>query len=229
MYTVIMKTVRVGMSKYVAVLPWIWKPYRDAFMETCKLEVLEVDNTVTNLGIMRSHNLGIAKMKEENADWLIIMSAAIRFGEAGGLDFVEQLDSKDICVGAADKAKWDGQKQVGIFGWHLMAFSRECIDKVGEWDTNFSPYGWDDIDYSIRMQKAFPDPEYSRRTRKVPVDVHDTTMAHSVNLAGVRSDNDHHIQYLFDKWGYIVGGDNRIEKMYDHPFNDQGKPLSFFL
>lgn len=216
------------MPKYIAVLPWVYKPYRDLFMETCKLEVLEVDNSVDNLGIMKSHNTAIDKMHEQNADWLIIMSAAIRFGDSGGLDFIDQLNSDFICIGAADKAQWDGHQQVGIFGWHLMAFSRECIEKVGKWDENFTPYGWDDIDYSIRMQKAFPDPEYSRRTKKVSVDVSDTTMAHSIHLGGVTSDNQHHIQYLYEKWGYVVGGDNRLDRMFNHPFNDSTKPLSYF-
>lgn len=216
------------MPRYVAVLPWVYQPFRDEFMKTCKLEVLEIDNSYKNLGIMRSHNIGIDKMREENADWLIVMSAAIRFGETGGLDFIAQLDPEFICIGAADKKKWDNEAQVGIFGWHLIAFSRECIEKVGKWDANFSPYGWDDIDYSIRMQKAFPDPEYSRRTKKVSVDVSDTIMAHSINLAGVRTDNNHHVEYIKKKWNYDVGGDNPLTKMYDHPFRDSAKSLSWW-
>src|ERR1700728_642922 len=100
--------------KYVAVLPWVYKPFRDEFMKACKLDVFEVDNSAENLGIMRSHNLAIDKMIAENADLLIVMSAAIRFGEKGGLDFVEQLDNAYINIAAADKTKWDGDKQVGI-------------------------------------------------------------------------------------------------------------------
>lgn len=216
--------------KYVAVLPWIHKPYRDAFIETCKLDVFEIDNTQHNLGIMRSHNLAIDKMREENADWLIVMSAAIRFGPAGGLDFVAALDNYFICISAASEHTLKASAQVGVYGWHLIAFSRECIEKVGKWDENFSPYGWDDIDYSIRMQKAFPDPEYSRRTKKVPIDVYDTTMAHSINLAGVQTDNNHHIKYIESKWGAILHGDgkvNDVNKYNDTPFNS-GNPVSWW-
>lgn len=219
--------------KYVAVCPYIWKPYKEEFEKTCKLDVMYVDNTERNLGIMRSHNLGIERMEEQGADWLIIMSAAIRFGDEGGLDFVRSLEDNMnfINIGAADKDQWDNHQQVGIFGWHLIAFSKECINKVGKWDENFFPYGYDDIDYSIRMQKAFPDPEYSRRTKKVPVDVHDTTMAHSVNFAGVRSDNDKLIEYIERKWGVCLHGEgkeNRIGKYYNHPFNNEENPIAWW-
>jgi hypothetical protein len=205
--------------KYTAVLPFIYQPYKDEFEKTCKLDVMYVDNTVNNLGIMKSHNLGIDKMIEEDADWLIILSAAIRFGEPGGLDFIKELENSKGYINVP---------AVGVFGWHLIAFSRECIEKCGKWDENFTPYGWDDIDYSIRMQKGFPDPIYSRLTKRVFIDVKDTTMAHSINLAGVKTDNEKHINYMKNKWNYDVGADQSIDKLYDHPFNDETKSVKYW-
>ena len=210
--------------KYTAVCPYIWQPFKDEFEKTCKLDVLYINNTgKTNTGCSGGWNKGVERMRQDNSDWLILCSAAIRFGENGGLDFIEQLDDQFINISATDKNMWEREKQVGIFGWHLIAFSKECIEKVGKWDDNFWPYGWDDIDYSIRMQKAFPDPEYSRRTKKVPVDVTDTIMAHSIHLAGVNPNNQELMTYLTQKWNYQIGCENPIETMYDHPFNDKNK------
>jgi hypothetical protein len=81
--------------KYTIVLPWIWQPYKDEYMVTVKFSadnMLLVDNTEENRGIPRSHNMGIDKMYREGSNWLIIQSAALRFGPEGGLDFIRNLE-----------------------------------------------------------------------------------------------------------------------------------------
>ena len=78
--------------KYVVVVPYTVQSIMNEFMATCKLEnVLQIDNTTNNIGCMASHNLGVDKMYETESDWLVVISAAIRFGEPGGLDFIEKL------------------------------------------------------------------------------------------------------------------------------------------
>ena len=58
--------------KYVVCLPFRVQEFRDEFMSNCKLDnILEIDNTVNNIGIMAAHNLGIKKLYEDDADWLI--------------------------------------------------------------------------------------------------------------------------------------------------------------
>jgi hypothetical protein len=175
-------------------------------MATCKLDnILEIDNTVNNLGVMVSHNLGVKKMYEEDADWLIIMSAALRFGERGGLDIIEYLETTDAQI----------IEGFELYGWHLMAFRRDVVDAAGGWDENFSPYGYDDLDYSIRIKKAIPDV----RWEKIKFDVSDTIMGHSIKLGGVRSNDNILHQYFFNKWGHYPGGGHPIEEYYDTPFN----------
>lgn len=224
--------------KWIGVLPWIYEPYYKKCVDTMHPEfrkhVLEIDNTKVNLGIMVSHNLGIQKMREENADWLVVLSAAIRFGSEGGLDFIEQLDPESINISAANKKTWAEDKQVGIYGQHCMAFNKECFDRAGIFDENFGLYGYEDLDFFIRLQKAFPDPEYSRRTKKVAIDAHDTTMAHALNLGGLKiseKENQASINYIEKKWGVILHGEmknNNLSEHYDHPFNDSDKPLSWW-
>jgi hypothetical protein len=192
--------------KYVVVLPYKVQEFRDACIQTCKLEnIVEIDNTENNIGIMASHNLGIKKLYEDDADWLIIMSAAIRFGQSGGQDLIEYLSKTDVQV----------VEGYGLYGWHLMAFRRDIIDAVGGWDENFTPYGYDDLDYSIRIQKAFP----HVRWEKIKFDVSDTIMGHSIKLGGVRSNDNILHQYFYNKWGHYPGSGATFEDCYDLPFN----------
>lgn len=203
------------MTSYTAVLPWVYRPYRDAFAEMCRLDVFEVDNSERNLGVMRSHNLGIDRMRDDGTEWLVVLSAALRFGPAGGLDFVDHLDRKagHRAVEAAD-----------VFGWHLIAFHRSTIDAIGRWDPNFSPYGFDDIDLSVRYQLAFGNG--GQLWDKVPVDVMDAGMGHSIKLAGVDAPAEPRIDYFRRKWGRHPG-DGHLPT-YQHPFGDEANPVGYW-
>lgn len=200
--------------KYVVCLPFRVQEFRDMFMKTCKLEnILEIDNTENNIGIMASHNLGIKKMYEENADWLVIVSAAIRFGEKGGLDFIEYLENTEAQVVEA----------YGVYGWHLIAFRKDLIDAVGGWDENFSPYGYDDLDFAIRINKTIPNVKWEKPT----VDASDTIMGHSIKFGNVRSNDNILHQYFYNKWGHYPGGGHPAEEYYATPFNIPGASISY--
>jgi hypothetical protein len=203
------------MTTYTAVLPWVYKPYRDAFMETCRLDVFEVDNSEHNVGLMRSHNLGVERMEKDGTEWLVVLSAALRFGPSGGLDFIDHLD------------RMQGHRAVeamGVFGWHLIAFHRDTIDAIGRWDEQFTPYGFDDIDMSVRYQLVYGNG--GQLWDKVPVDVDDAGMAHSIKLGGVESPAGPLIDYFVRKWGRHPGrGDLPT---YGHPFNNPANPVSYW-
>lgn len=200
------------MTTYTAVLPFVYRPWRDACMKTCRLDVYEIDNTDTNLGIMRSHNLGIDKMRADGTEWLIIMSAALRFGPTGGLDFIEHLDllAGDRVVEAA-----------GVYGWHLIAFHRSTLDAIGRWDPNFSPYGYDDLDMSWRYQCVFGN--NGQLWRKVPVDVKDAGMSHSLKQGRVVADDQRCRNYYYAKWGGFTG-----EEEYKRPFADMSHDIRYW-
>ncbi len=200
--------------RFVAVLPYVLEEFKDRCLDRCMLDnVLLVDNRRTNLGIMRSHNLGIDAMRELDADWLIVMSAAIRFGGRGGRDFTEALERMaGVAVVNAE----------GLFGWHLMAFSRATIEAAGRWDENFSPYGWDDCDYAIRVHKAQPGVPWEG----VKVDVIDTIMAHSIKLAGVKVDNGHHMEYFETKWGLLPGPP--FPEFHDNPWGNPALDVRYW-
>lgn len=207
------------MTSWVGVVPFVHRP----FMEECRAtmhpsflpHVLWVDNTVHNIGIMASHNRGIDRMRDTGADWLVVMSAAIRFGAPGGVDFIAALEDRpDHHVVEAE----------GVFGWHLIAFHRRTLDAAGRWDENFSPYGFDDLDMSLRIQRAFG--LYGRLWQKVVIDVSDVGMGHSVRLCGVRAETDDLIGYFRWKWGRHPGESD--VPAYDMPFNDPAHAVNYW-
>lgn len=224
--------------KYVVCVPYAYQLYYDEFIKTLKIpqeNVWAIDNTdpVKNLGIMKSHNIGIDKMYEAGAGWLIVMSAAIRFGEKGGMDFLDILEahsnyhvihggSENITGGMQANANGGGGHNK-VFGWHLVAFNRSVFDAIGKWDENFTPYGLDDIDMSLRIRKAFKD---KTLWDTYPCDVTDTTMSHSINLANVKSAYPPRNEYFKRKWGR-EGGEWKNDG-YEHPFNNPDYPLSYW-
>lgn len=200
--------------KYTVVMPFMWRPFRDECLAGCRFaDVFEVDNTVDNLGCTRSYNLGVDRMRADDADWLIVLSPAVRFGAKGGLDFIAELEARPTqAVVSAE----------GVYGWHLIAFARATIEAAGRWDENFHPCYYDDLDYSIRIHKALPDAVWGG----VPVDVGDTIMAHSIKLAGLEIPNAKLMAYFEAKWGQPQG--REFEEYFDHPFGNPANPVGFW-
>lgn len=208
---------------YVAVIPYAYQEYFDEFAKTCKIQYIAIDNTKENIGIMKSHNIGIRFMREQNADWLIVMSASIRFGEKGGLDFIEELDKTDgLLLHGKGLWKSDPEQRVMALGWHLTAFHKSVFDAVGGWDENYSNYSLDDVDLTMRIQKHFGK-DYKNRSVEVDM-VHEST-AHSVNLAHIKACAyaPRH-SYFMRKWG--KDSHEWQEEGYMTPFN-LDKPLSY--
>lgn len=221
---------------YVVCLPYVYQPYYDACRATMRFpgeNVLAIDNTVNNVGIMKAHNMGVAEMRERQADWLIIMSAAIRFGKNGGLDFLDILDDHQtyhVIHGASANVQGGMQSNPNggggvnkVFGWHFVAFNRKVFDRIGVWDENFTPYGLDDIDMSLRIRKGFGE---ETLWDTYPCDVFDTTMSHSINLANVKSSYPPRDNYFFRKWGRR--GDEWQDNGFATPFNDPEAGLDYW-
>lgn len=226
--------------KYVVVVPYTYKPFFDEFMATCKIpreNILAIDNTTSekNVGVMKSHNMGIDFMKDRGADWLIVISPAIRFGEKGGLDFLQILEDHPnyhIIHGAS--ANVEGGKQADpeggghnkVFGWHLMAINRIVFEAIGRYDENFTPYGFDDIDLSLRIRKQFLS---QTKWDTFPCDVTDTRMGHSLHFVPEvvgEADSGPRIAYFVEKWGRHPGAYQLGD--YARPFNNPENPLSYW-
>lgn len=215
--------------RYACVIPYAYKPYYNEFVKTCKLEnVLAINNTdlTKNLGIMKSHNMGIDFMRKIGADWLIVMSAGIRFGKAGGLDFAEQLGNHPNALLIHGSGMWvengTGIEKRQALGWHLTAFRKEVFDVVGGWDENFTPYSLDDTDLTLRMLKGFGD---KYKIEVVDCDMRHASTSHSISKAGVKASYPPRHEYFKRKWGR-EGGEWQSEG-YAFPFNNPALPLSY--
>lgn len=191
---------------HVAVLPSIHKPWTDRCLRGCLLDPMVVDNTQHNRGVAASWNLGIDEVERTGADWLVIISAAIRFGPPGGYDFLEALDANPDAL-AVEAAQ-------GI-GWHLVAISRRTIETVGRFDENFWPAYYEDIDYGRRMWLAFNQEQWPR----VHVDVSIAGVSHGVDLGGAVIDNELLQTYYRRKWGGDKGEETLTAPFGSHPIN----------
>jgi len=195
------------MTKVLVVMPYAVEEYARACLDTCRFvegghRMIVVDNAIHNNGIMRSHNYALDQLRDE--DWFVILSAALRFGAPGGLDFVDLLTERSDhgVVSARD-----------TYGWHLVGFRRDVVDAMGRWDENWSPYGYDDIDLSIRIHKLLPHVRWGA----YPIDVTDMGMAHSINVGGVRPQPAAKLlRYFHSKWGVAPGSE--FDDYNNHPF-----------
>ena len=214
--------------RYVVVTPYAYQPYFDEFISTVKIpreNMLLVNDTNPpgGIGIMKAHNQGIDFMLERGADWLVVMSAGIRFGDKGGLDFIELLENHNDLhvINGAGVNQETGE--VMAMGYHLTAFKREVFDTIGRWDENFTPYGFDDIDLMLRMKKGFGG---ALRADTFPVDMQHVSRSHSIQLAGIDSPSAPRIMYFTEKWGRHPGA-----YQWDgwlHPFNEEKNTIKYW-
>lgn len=206
------------MPRFVAVLPVVWRPYGVDCLATMHpalaSRTLVVDNTEVNRGVPWSWNAGIDYMTSEGADWLVILSAAVRFGDAGGRDFIAELDAHRGPVGVEAHPH---------FGWHCIALAAEALGKVGRFDENFYPGYWEDNDWSHRARCVYDhDPTPPDYWPKVALDATDAGWGHAIDLAGVDVNPDALIHYYQRKWGGMSP-----DERWCHPFDDPSLPIDY--
>jgi hypothetical protein len=223
------------MTKIVGVLPFAYQPYARECTSSLgtELDLLCIDNTQNNLGVAGSWNQGIEYMKQEDADWLIIISAAMRFGSQGR-DMLEQIQAhpsadiirfakKDVAerqFNCFDKA--DNPSYPEAFYWHCTAISRQVVEQVGKFDANFHPIYFEDTDYDLRIKKA----GFKQTDIIVPIDAMSVGSGHAVEFVGIDSPSAPLVAYFAEKWGRHPGAHDLGE--YPHPFNNPDNSLAFW-
>lgn len=210
---------------YFIVLPSIHPPYLDQCVdgmhEDLRRHLLIVNNAPpwTNLGVAASWNLGARQVLKEQRDWLIVCSAATRFGSAGGRDFVDALD--------AHRDAWvvEPAGQVPVVGWHFLAWSRvNVLERVGLFDENYWPAYGEDQDISFRiLQAANEDGAPPDFWPKVNIDASLAMVNHGVQLAGVEWDQPKLWRYYRKKWGGSFG-----RETFTRPFGDMTRSLGWW-
>lgn len=95
-----------------------------------------------NLGVARSWNRGVARMYELDADYVVLVSASMRFGPILHTTFVRQMET----FWGTNVIECEGHS------WHLIAIHRRVFDAVGRFDENFYPAYEESIDFGYRMR-----------------------------------------------------------------------------
>lgn len=201
---------------FVLVIPSILADWTAACVESMAAELfgrtVVIDNTRINRGVAGSWNLGMVALERAGADWLILCSAAVRFGRMGGVEFIEALD------------EWKGEAHAveasqGL-GWHLIAFPASTCGRVGRFDENCWPAYEEDLDFSRRMQLAYGGLDHLVWP-KVEVDATLAGVSHGLDPGHVHVDFVGLEGYMARKWNGHK--DLWPQQGFSQPFNDPTK------
>lgn len=200
---------------YVVVIPSIHQPYTDACLLSCGMEnIFVVDNTEYNHGVPASWNMGIKEMQAIDADWLVICSAAIRFGAEEGLDLARWME---VYANREDAPFLESDSGLG---WHLICVSRWLCEEIGTFDENFYPAYFEDNDFAYRSFLHRGTWGWPR----LPFDAALVSTAHGVQLGGAPKNARRQQMYYEKKWGGSPSHEH-----YQTPFNKRGRALSWWL
>jgi len=194
--------------KAVVVLPWLDRDlmlYCEGCMKKDKRwDWILVDNSEINIGVASSWNVGANRVLKTKADWLILLSTTVRFGTAGGTDFLDGLEQH----GGADLVS--GRDM----GWHLHAISRNAIERVGLFDEVFNPAYYEDNDWLYRYKLEYGVNALDNQ-KWIDVDHVSLGDAHSLRFNHVAIDIGIQRQKYRKKWGADPG-----EELYTTPYHD---------
>lgn len=168
-----------------------------------------------NYGVGQSWEVGRRELLRTGADWLWIVSAAVRFGPEGGQDFLNVLEYArgDALAVEADNG----------MGFHCIAFRREVLETVGPFDPIWFPAYHEDNDLSWRIQCAYRlGPADYPLWPKVEIDAHLTEVAHGIKHGGVTVDLAGLAELYVRKWGGVSGSER-----WCHPYDDDALDFTF--
>ena len=214
--------------RYIIAIPSIYPPYTGACLDTLNPKIVKhtmvIDNTKYNRGVAASWNLAAREVVTRKYDYLIIVSAAMRFHQ-GFRDFIDRL-IEDRPLGLDTP-----------FGWHCIALSRKILKMVGPFDEHFYPAYYEDSDYIRRMELSGfgfagvlnPGIPEQHRLPKFEVAAECIEDAHGLKRAGIQIDYRRNKDHFVKKWGAEPAYDSQADRdrLYQHPFNNPDLPLHF--
>jgi hypothetical protein len=200
---------------YLVALPSVHRPWTDACLATMKAfdrqRIAVVDNTVRNRGVAASWNLVAREVLASNVDWLVIVSAGMRFEAPWGADFLCEIEARSGAIAV--------EGGMGI-GWHCLGVNRRTLERVGLFDENYFPGYWEDVDFSRRVMLAglteHADRDY---WPKVPVEAYVRGFGHAMTLGGKRymPDAERLLGYYERKWQGRPGAERAVLPFGDRP------------
>lgn len=212
--------------KFIVVMPTISQEMTKACVSTIDPEfrknLLIIDNSKENLGVARSWNIGVKNVITREYDYLVIMSATIRFKD-GMRGLVKLMEENKHPYGLETQ-----------HGWHLIVLSRKTLETVGLFDENFYPAYYEDSDYIRRMEilgihNPMVDDNKGGRLPKYDVKAISKGNAHAVK-SGINVNFIACETYFIQKWNGKAEYDSqeKRDKLFKHPFGDSTKSIGWF-
>jgi len=158
-----------------------------------------------NLGVARSWNIGAREVLDRELDYLVLISASMRFGPTLHTTWREQMDLNwgAVIIEASGHS------------WHLIAIHRRVFETIGLFDENFYPAYFEAIDFGYRMRLVDLEGYWPR------VWVNALSQGAALHNQVVSCPSDPLLAYYAKKWGGAKG-----KERYDLPFN--GRPLDWW-
>ena len=74
---------------------------------------------------------------------------------AGGMGFNAYTGSAwDVAAGEPDSGRHDRPRDVQACPGYAMFVSAPAVERIGGFDDGFNPYGWEDVDFSLRARQS---------------------------------------------------------------------------
>ncbi|HJS32891.1 MAG TPA: glycosyltransferase family 2 protein [Alphaproteobacteria bacterium] len=102
----------------------------------------------------------VAAAAEDLGVGLVAPKAFRRCGEstlvsAGGMKFNPYVGAAwDVASGESDRGQFEAPHDVDACPGYAFFVRREVFEAIGGFDENFNPYGWEDVDFSLRARRA---------------------------------------------------------------------------
>lgn len=102
----------------------------------------------------------VATATADSAIGLVAPKAFRRRGDttlasAGGMKFNPYIGAAwDVASGQSDRGQYDEPRDVAACPGFAFFVRREVFTAIGAFDENFNPYGWEDVDFSLRALRA---------------------------------------------------------------------------
>jgi GT2 family glycosyltransferase len=113
----------------------------DAFVHpACLRELVETIDGDTTIGLVSPKGY---RFREGNE----IASAGMVFNPYTGV-------ARDVGDGETDRGQYDTRRSITACPGFAFLVRREVFERIGPFDAAFHPYGWEDVDFSLRARKA---------------------------------------------------------------------------
>lgn len=150
------------------------------------LDPAAVERLVAAGGVDERIGLVVAKAYRRPGESLLASAGGMRFDPWRGAAW-------DVAGGEIDDGRFDVPRDIQACPGFALFVRRSVVETIGPFDEAFNPYGWEDVDYSLRAARA------GFRLRYVP----DAVVYHAGGRAG-RGPNLAYERHKVAKMFYLV-------------------------